>query len=68
MSAVEFKQLEFGRTEMWKELSPLLQRFEQRAREITEYRVRTKKNRAAPGARADRSVATMRHATSQACR
>ena len=26
MSAVEFKQLEFGRTEMWKELSPILQR------------------------------------------
>jgi Asp-tRNA(Asn)/Glu-tRNA(Gln) amidotransferase A subunit family amidase len=26
MSAVEFKQLEFGRTEMWKELSPILER------------------------------------------
>jgi Asp-tRNA(Asn)/Glu-tRNA(Gln) amidotransferase A subunit family amidase len=26
MSAIEFKQLEFGRTEMWKELSPILQR------------------------------------------
>jgi Asp-tRNA(Asn)/Glu-tRNA(Gln) amidotransferase A subunit family amidase len=26
MSAVEFKQLEFGRTEMWRELSPILER------------------------------------------
>jgi Asp-tRNA(Asn)/Glu-tRNA(Gln) amidotransferase A subunit family amidase len=27
-SAVEFKRLEFGRTEMWKELSPILQKFD----------------------------------------
>lgn len=26
MSAVDFKRLEFGRTEMWKQLSPILQR------------------------------------------